>query len=187
MDKKELIRQHAEKLISKKGYHNTKIQEITKEANISVGTVYNYFSSKEEIIEYIFYTQCKKISNYIDEINMTAIDTTTKIRYFIEFCITDLEDAPDTLKIIVQEGSLLMNLNSKINKIINELIAKVASLIEEGKKKEEIKDVDTCFFTTIILYVIHGAMNGCLFSEKEYDCKKNNEQLISFIMDGLKK
>ena len=36
-------------LFSKKGYYATSIDDITREAGISKGLVYNYFKSKEEI------------------------------------------------------------------------------------------------------------------------------------------
>ena len=54
MNKKELIRKHSIKVMAKEGYHNTKVQTIAQEANISVGTIYNYFKNKKEILEYIF-------------------------------------------------------------------------------------------------------------------------------------
>ena len=37
------------KLFSQKGYYATSIDDITREAGISKGLIYNYFKSKEEI------------------------------------------------------------------------------------------------------------------------------------------
>ena len=60
MDKKELIRLSAIKIMAKDGFHKTKIQSIAKDADIAVGTVYIYFKSKAGILDYIFETQHKK-------------------------------------------------------------------------------------------------------------------------------
>ena len=40
----------AKKVISKKGFRETSIQDITEEAGVAKGTFYTYFKTKEEII-----------------------------------------------------------------------------------------------------------------------------------------
>ncbi|MFX1503618.1 MAG: TetR/AcrR family transcriptional regulator, partial [Promethearchaeota archaeon] len=40
-------------VFEEKGFHNTRIKDITKKAGTSVGNFYNYFKSKEEVIEVI--------------------------------------------------------------------------------------------------------------------------------------
>jgi AcrR family transcriptional regulator len=49
-------------LMEKKGFANTTIVEISQNAGVSVGTFYNYFSSKEEI----FYDIFKKADEYFE-------------------------------------------------------------------------------------------------------------------------
>lgn len=45
------IRHAIANLLRTKGYENIKVRDICKEANISIGTFYNYFDSKDTIIE----------------------------------------------------------------------------------------------------------------------------------------
>ena len=49
-DKRERIFNAALDLISKKGFHRTTTQLISKKANVGMGTLYRYFSSKEKLI-----------------------------------------------------------------------------------------------------------------------------------------
>ena len=53
---KETITQAAIKNFVKNGYANTKMDDIAKKANVSKGTLYLYFPSKEDL----FYSTCKK-------------------------------------------------------------------------------------------------------------------------------
>ena len=46
-EKQDLIRQAAIRIFSHKGFYNTCAEEIAREAGIAVGTIYNYFQSKE--------------------------------------------------------------------------------------------------------------------------------------------
>ncbi len=60
---KETITQAAIKNFEKNGYANTKMDDVAKTANVSKGTVYLYFPSKEEL----FYFICKKSQESLRE------------------------------------------------------------------------------------------------------------------------
>ncbi|MFW9901349.1 MAG: TetR/AcrR family transcriptional regulator [Candidatus Thorarchaeota archaeon] len=50
-EKKNLFIMSALSVFEEKGFNNTRIKDITKKAGTSVGNFYNYFNSKEEVIE----------------------------------------------------------------------------------------------------------------------------------------
>lgn len=52
-EKKELILDAALELFAMQGYHNTTISIIAKKADISKGLLYNYFNSKDDLLEEI--------------------------------------------------------------------------------------------------------------------------------------
>ena len=49
-DKRFVILETTLDLISKHGFHNTPMSAIAKESNVSIGIIYHYFASKEELI-----------------------------------------------------------------------------------------------------------------------------------------
>ena len=51
---KERIASAAASLFLTSGYHNTSVREIAQKAGLSVGSVFNYFTSKEEILFFLF-------------------------------------------------------------------------------------------------------------------------------------
>src|SRR5438128_12190376 len=53
-DKREAILRAAIKVFAGKGYFNSKVADIAKEAGIADGTVYLYFKSKDEILHSFF-------------------------------------------------------------------------------------------------------------------------------------
>jgi AcrR family transcriptional regulator len=50
-EKRQLIMETALELFAARGFENTTINQIAKEAKISKGLLYNYFTSKEELLE----------------------------------------------------------------------------------------------------------------------------------------
>ena len=53
-DKRQAIHRAAIKVFAQRGYFNSKVADIAKEAGIADGTVYLYFKSKDEILHSIF-------------------------------------------------------------------------------------------------------------------------------------
>ncbi len=53
-DKREAILRAAVKVFARKGFFNSKVADIAREAGIADGTVYLYFKSKDEILHSVF-------------------------------------------------------------------------------------------------------------------------------------
>lgn len=72
MTKKEKILAATLKLIVSKGIDNTPMSEIAKEADTGMGTIYNYFSTKEVLInELYFHLKVKESEIIIDGYDIT--------------------------------------------------------------------------------------------------------------------
>lgn len=67
IDKKNLIKTSALKLISENGYHNTSTNEIAKAAGISIGTLYSYFKDKKDIYKELVLDLYEGTLSQIDE------------------------------------------------------------------------------------------------------------------------
>jgi AcrR family transcriptional regulator len=59
-DKHQAILDASLKLISKNGFHGTSMAKVAREANVSVGNIYNYFDSKDELIDKVYKTVKQK-------------------------------------------------------------------------------------------------------------------------------
>jgi AcrR family transcriptional regulator len=64
--KKELIMETALELFAESGFHATSMSQIAKKAGISKGLTYNYFESKNEILEEILDTSSRKFYENLD-------------------------------------------------------------------------------------------------------------------------
>ncbi len=62
--KEEMILEVAEKIFSKRGFENTKVDDIAAELGMSKGTVYFYFESKEDIYLALTYRAMQSLLDY---------------------------------------------------------------------------------------------------------------------------
>lgn len=82
------------KLFAEKGYLGTSISDIAKEANISKGLAYNYFESKQKIMEAILEQLFKQAEKFI--IVMDSVkDPYEKLKLIIEFSFKYYEENED--------------------------------------------------------------------------------------------
>lgn len=78
-------------LFGHEGYHNTTISKVAKEAGISKGLVYNYFSSKEELIRQIVDQGIEEMMEIVDP-NKDGVLNQAEIQYFIEKMFEHLQN-----------------------------------------------------------------------------------------------
>jgi len=64
-DKKSTIYRSTLELISKNGFHGTPMSQIARDANLSIGIIYHYFSGKEELLNMVYLDIKKKFADYV--------------------------------------------------------------------------------------------------------------------------
>ncbi|MFA5534206.1 MAG: TetR/AcrR family transcriptional regulator [Mariniphaga sp.] len=80
--KKQLIMDTALELFAENGFHATSMSQVAKKAGVSKGLAYNYFESKQEILDEIIKTGFDFIYSHFD-LNHDGILTEEEFRYFI--------------------------------------------------------------------------------------------------------
>jgi len=60
-DKHRKIIQAAIKVFARKGFYNSRVSEIAREANVADGTIYLYFKNKDDILISLFEEEMTKI------------------------------------------------------------------------------------------------------------------------------
>ncbi len=99
--KRNALIEAAYQLFNEKGFQNTTIEEITKEAGVAKGTFYLYFKNKKDIERYLIIEKSYVI--LIKAIEKASKDTCEPVDQFIKFLdylIDYFKENEDLLKII---------------------------------------------------------------------------------------
>lgn len=64
-EKEIAIYEGALELVAKYGFHGTSMSLLTKEANVSTGTVYHYFSSKDDLMKKMYCYYRSKVEAHV--------------------------------------------------------------------------------------------------------------------------
>ncbi|MGE7946963.1 TetR/AcrR family transcriptional regulator [Lysinibacillus sp. NPDC093688] len=138
--RKALILQSALDLFIRKGYGETKVADIAKAANMSMGLLFHYFDSKEKLYEELIRIGCERTKMDFDFINDSplAIFTAT-----VEEMIYMISTNPSAAKmfVLMENAQHLDSLSEDLKVMLAEadkLIKKSIPLIKKGQLLGEI-------------------------------------------------
>lgn len=189
--KSSLIREAATRVISHQGYFQTSIHEIAKEAGISVGTIYNYFENKQEILLDIFSKEFEDRKEFYEELSRQDIPLVEGIQAILDRHFSQLESHKELLRVIVQErfkpGS---KLGKQLNQQYLEVVRYVENLVKGALENGQIRNCDP----TVVAMALFGAVEsivayGVLRDEEEQAelFARAPEELANFFWRGLRK
>jgi AcrR family transcriptional regulator len=116
--RQQLIMDAALKVISERGYHGTSIAAIAKESGVSKGLMYNYFSSKEELLVEIMKEGYSRVfEKFVIDENLTPEENVMKL---ITVTFDVMEEMKETIRIYF---SIMMETEvfNLVKELLNEL------------------------------------------------------------------
>src|SRR6056297_2560845 len=162
-DKKDLIRQAAVKVIARDGYYNTKTSKIAEEAEVAVGTIYNYFDSKDDILEYIFKVEFEKRIGYLKNLENKDMTIHEKLSFFIKQHFKEVKNNLDTAQILVREKEFPKTSKfSSILEYLNDIPALLEEMLKEAIKRGEIRKQNISITAGLIFGGLQGIVEKAL-------------------------
>lgn len=134
---KALLVESAERLISLKGFHNTKIEDITKDAGVAKGTFYTYFKSKEEVLSAIFEYRGLGYLEKIEAILKEPISFSKKLHLVTKYHIAFGIENKEFFRLMVK---VFENFDRELGQMLKEkhfeskfvILRQIESIIKEG-------------------------------------------------------
>ena len=91
------------KLFSDRGFHNVSMQEIAEESEFSVGTLYNFFESKESLFAALMRSCANRVSDILMPILEEKTDERLKISNYIKAHKQIIEDHAPSIRLYLSQ------------------------------------------------------------------------------------
>ena len=180
-------------VFSRAGYRRSRMQEIADEAGVGKGTVYEYFSSKQDLFlqmsEHLYQQYVLSEEEVIRQID----DPTEQIRRLIA---STLEKAAmwtgwvhlfaDMWSEVDRKGEH-DNLRNLMKDMLERMVGITAGYIRKAQGRGIFKDYDADLVAYILMGVLDGLMLQTLINKDMYDMQKMIDTLTGVLMDGLKR
>ena len=157
------------KLFSEKGFHNVSMHEIAEKSEFAVGTLYKFFSNKEDLYRALML----EASNVFHSSLMAALATSgselEKIRACVEAKIKVFMDNLDYVRLYMAETqgvsfNVKTSLDPEIMDRYEKFLKQLARVFENGIKKRLFKK----FEPYLLAVALDGISNSLLFHHVEY-------------------
>ncbi|NLO49189.1 MAG: TetR/AcrR family transcriptional regulator [Clostridiales bacterium] len=158
-------------LIKEKGYPNTTVRDICAAANVSIGTFYSYFPTKNDLFFSIYMDADKYFSESVAF--MVAGSATDKIiDYFKYYAQLNLNTGLDLMKILYQSDNPFFAKHRPMQKVF-------VGIIDNGLKSGELKsNLSASKIADFFFVLARGCCyKWCLYNG-EYDLE---EELLEYI------
>jgi len=186
VERKEQIIQAAIRVFSRKGIEAARMEEIAAEARMSIGGVYWYFKSKDDVV--------LAILDWLLEEDRRLMETMTQGRGTVKERLLTYTD--DYLEGVVQYQPVLDELysqashNPEINRRIQEDYSAFRSalmrLIEQGLERGELKPVNVSVLALTIM-ALHDGMFELGLIDPDIMVRRDLHLAYELLFEGLEK
>ena len=161
-NKKDIIRQAAIEVIVDSGFHAATTDAIAARAEVSVGTIYNYFRNKEAILEHIFQVELGRRIDYLSSLP-EDLPVLEKLELFLQWHFGISAQDPATGRILLRERSNLINLPA-IREYMDTMTGYLTSLVEEGMQKGQFRQSNAALTGAIMFGALEAAVRQSIMA-----------------------
>jgi AcrR family transcriptional regulator len=172
------------KLFSIKGYHGTSINDIAKEAGISKGLAYNYFESKQKLVEALF-EQMLEIGQDLEKILDSPFDAYKKLEQLIDVSFQYIEENEEYWRLYIS-FVLQPEILEQGKKISNEFNTRILNKFEKILKQVGLKN--PAIEARILGALFDGIGLDYFIDKKNFPVRKIKKVIFQrYSKEGIKK
>jgi AcrR family transcriptional regulator len=185
--RKSKILRAAQKVFAQKGFYEATISDVAKEAGISDATIYEYFSSKEDLLFSIPGETARDALRNMKYILAHIMDTPNKVHAIIYSYLNFYKENPDYAAIAM----LILKQNKKFLDTeyysdVRELARLVFEVIKQGIQNGELRgDIDPFIVRSMILGAIEHLIIRWLLLGKPEDPVSYSKPIADTILKGI--
>ncbi|MGD9970369.1 MAG: TetR/AcrR family transcriptional regulator [Sulfuricurvum sp.] len=183
-ERKLSIMGNALELFSKEGFYQTTMPAIAEKIGMSVGNLYNYFSSKESLAKDLILYIAEMLGEEIRNINESSLDAREKIAAIVHMYFKIAQERPETIEYFLRvylSNREVFREGCEGMICVSSFVTELMIFFEEGVRSGELRDQD--FFSAFGLFM--GYLGGMVFLFGEGILPKALEEYEATIAENI--
>lgn len=182
-NKRELILDAAIEIFARKGSHQATIADVAKKARVALGTVYVYFTSKDDLLQQCMKEVIDKEIKTIIENTKNIVDPMERLVAFFQHHIELVSDRPFIARFITVEArqSESFTMRNPGYNPLHQYVDYVKEITSKAVAKKQIINIDP----EALAFLLVGSMDIVLWQWLASDHKINIDMLIKSIREIL--
>ena len=139
-DKPQQIIEAAVRIFARKGYYNSRVSDIAREAGMAAGTIYLYFKTKDDILVTLFRDKMAQFVAASRKAVAEEPDAVAKLRRLIHLHFEMLEENPELAEVMqVEQRQGQKFFRGASAQEISAYFALIGSVLEEGVAQRQLR------------------------------------------------
>lgn len=185
--RKDVIIAKAARLFREKGYSATSMRDLAEHVGVEAASLYNHIKSKAEILQEICFKTANLFMNHITEVELSDQKSIAKIEAILRFHIRQIISHYEEVYVMDREWKHLTDpYLSNMQSQRRSYRQRIATIIEEGIRKGEIKNIDAPTAVLIMLHAVSG-IESWHRSIKRISAEMLEDNMVMILVEGLKK
>ncbi len=185
-NKRERIIAAAAGLFGEKGYHRTTTAEIAQSAGVAAGTIYIYFSTKEELLIAVFEeflgTHMQRLRDGVAQEG----DPESKLRALIRLGLGLMENNPDSAKIFLsqlrQSTKMIKTVAKRSSRAYKDIIEEI---LEEGVRTGVCRRMNVRAVASMLFGAYQNTVLDWVADDCSYRLVDMADELSDFVLRGV--
>ncbi len=190
-NKEELIRQAAIRVFAREGFHRARMETIAREAGVAVGTIYNYFESKKDVLLAVFEAEFEEQISFFEGLRKSGLSIPEQIAQILQGHFALLREKTELAQVLLQERfNPGEGFKEKLSNFHRKVVERIEALVQEGIDQGWVRPCDPRIIAPALFAVVQsigswemihpGTVVGELFQTAP-------TELADFIWKGLER
>lgn len=173
------------RLFARKGYHHSSVREIAEAAHLSVGALYTYIKSKEDILLLVYYRIFNLFQMKMSETMLKSGDPAAQLGAAIEATLKLYDEYRDLILVLYQEShTLRRDALDQLFEVDRRYVSMVQAIIEQGNRGGVLATKDPNLVAIFILFLC-AVWPLKRWNLKKYDLSSVTEGVIGLVLHGI--
>jgi AcrR family transcriptional regulator len=178
----------AEAALVEHGVHGARMENIAKAAGIAVGTVYNYFADRDELLSALLDLRRREILDGLD----TALAAEPKTDFagalerYVTTAFAHLDAHRALFRLLMQEDLGVSGKTQSKQTMLRELMSRLDRLMERGLAEGKLASAGSELYGALLLGMIRGVLLRSLFDPSPQPLAPTARQIVQFFLRGAR-
>ncbi len=186
-DKPQQIIEAAVRVFARKGYYNSRVSDIAREAGIAAGTIYLYFKTKDDILVTLFRDKMADFVGVLRKAIAGEADAASKIRRLVSLHFRILEESPDLAEVVqVELRQRQKFFRGASSQEIGAYFALIGSVLEEGVAQGRFRqDLPLKIATKMLFGAMDQMATSWVLGKRSYQLTDTAPAVAEIFLQGV--
>jgi len=187
-EKRRLLLDAAVRVFARRGFHDSRVGDITAEAGVAHGLLYHYFTSKDEVLEAVFRDAWGDVLVAFKAIEESDEAPREQLGHVAAILLRSWRRNPDLVRVLVREIGRSPQVQRQVDEL-GQAFTSIERIVAHGQREGVFRsDLDAKLLAWIFYGAIEEILTGWVLGrlpDKDADVSRAEQTVVDVVCEGM--